>query len=238
MKIKSIETFHVDAGWRPWTFIKITTEDGLVGWSECTDSHGSPLGIEGVVKDLTPLLIGQDPRETEKLFWIMYSRTRQSVGSIIQKAIGGLENAMLDIKAKSLGVPVYSLYGGPVREELSLYWSHCATSRVRAWEMVKKPQIKSPEDIKTFGQEVKASGYKAIKTNIGVIGENPHVYMPGFGKSYGGPELNADRPAMKAIESWISGLREAVGDEIDIIIDLNYNFKTEGYIKVGRMLEK
>ncbi|MBI2987277.1 MAG: mandelate racemase/muconate lactonizing enzyme family protein [Deltaproteobacteria bacterium] len=239
MKITQIETLHCDGGWRPWTFIKITTDEGMAGWSECTDSHGSPQGIEGVVKDLSPLLIGQDPRAVEKHYWLMHSRTRQSPGSIIQKAIGGIENALLDIKAKALGVPVYELLGGAVREKIPLYWSHCGTSRVRAWQWVGKPQIKSLEDIKTFGQEIQASRFRAIKTNIGILSdENSRIYMPGFSKSDGGPELNANRDILKAIDIWIGALRDAVGEDIDIVLDLNFNFKTEGYIKIGRMLEK
>jgi len=238
MKIDKVEMFHVDAGWRPWSFVKITTNDGLIGWSECTDSHGSPQGMAGVVKDLTPLLIGQDPRKIEKLCWDMASRTRQSSGSIIQKTIGGIENALWDIKAKALGVPVYELFGGPVRDKVSLYWSHCGTSRVRAWDIVNKPQIKTYEDVKEFGKEIRASGFKAIKTNIAVLGEKPYIYMPGFFKSSGGPEMNADYEILSAIDKWVSALRDAVGESIGIAIDLNFNFKTEGYIKVGRMLEK
>ncbi len=237
MKITDIQVFHADAGWRPWTFIKISTDEGFVGWSECTDSHGSPRGIEGVVKDLSPLLVGQDPRKIEKLYWDMYSRTRQSVGSIIAKAIGGIENALLDVKAKALGVPVYELFGGTVRDKLPLYWSHCGTSRVRAYDLVKKPQIRTRDDVMKFGEEVRASGFRAIKTNIGVLEEAPYVHMPGFFKSTGGPELNADFKILKNIENWFGVLREAVGDDIDIVIDLNYNFKTEGYIKIGRTLE-
>ncbi|HEY4474138.1 MAG TPA: mandelate racemase/muconate lactonizing enzyme family protein [Candidatus Paceibacterota bacterium] len=238
MKITSVEMMHADAGWRPWSFVKIMTDEGLVGWSECTDSHGSPRGMAGVVEDMKPLLIGQDPREIEKLMWQMHSRTRQSPGSIIQKALGGIENALWDIKAKALGVPVYALFGGPVRETLPLYWSHCATSRVRAWQMVKKPQIQTSEDVKKFGEEVRASGYKAAKTNIGILGDNPHVYMPGFFKSAGDPALNADKPVMDAIDRWVGALTEAFGDSVGLALDLNFNFKTEGYIKIGRMLEK
>ncbi len=238
MKIDKVEMFHADAGWRPWSFIKVTTDDGLIGWSECTDSHGSPQGMAGVIKDLSPLLVGRDPRRIERLCWDMHSRTRQSPGSIIQKTIGGIENALWDIKGKALGVPVYELFGGPVREEIPLYWSHCGTSRVRAWEMVKKPQIRSYEDVKEFGKEVRASGFKALKTNIAVLGDNPYVYMPGFFKSHGGPELNADREILAAIDKWVGVLRNAVGDDIDIAVDLNFNFKTEGYIKIGRILEQ
>ena len=53
MKITKINVFHVSAGWRPWSFIKISTDEGLIGWSECTDSHGSPLGISSEVNYIT-----------------------------------------------------------------------------------------------------------------------------------------------------------------------------------------
>ncbi len=217
--------------------MKITTDEGLVGWSECTDSHGSPSGIEGVVKDLSGLLIGQDPREVERLYWLMYARTRQSPGSIIQKAMGGIENALLDIKAKALNVPVYELFGGKVRDQIPLYWSHCVTTRVRAWEVVGKPRIKSLEDVRTFGEEIKRSGFKAVKTNIALLGENPRVYMPGFHKSDGGPELNPTPEVLGGIEKYLGTLRESVGTEVGIILDLNFNFKTEGFIQAGRILE-
>jgi len=238
VKISKVEMLHADAGWRPWSFVKITTDEGLIGWSECTDSHGSPQGMEGVVRDMSPLLIDQDPRNIGKLLSIMHSRTRQSPGSIIQKAIGGIENALWDVKAKDLGIPVYDLFGGAIRETIPLYWSHCGTSRVRAWELVQKPQIATINDVELFGEEVKASGYKSLKTNIAVLGDNPHIYMPGFFKSTGGPELNADMHTLKSIDQWIGALRAAVGDDIEIALDLNFNFKTDGYIKVGRLLEQ
>jgi galactonate dehydratase len=238
MKLEKIEMLHADAGWRPWSFVKATTIDGLVGWSECTDSHGSPQGMEGVVRDLAPLLIGQDPRRIGKLLSEMHSRTRQSPGSIVQKAIGGIENALWDIKAKALGIPVYELFGGAIRQTIPLYWSHCGTSRVRAWQIVQRPKIASKEDLQEFGKEIKASGFKTVKTNIAILGDNPYVYMPGFLKSEGGPELNAERSILKPIDQWIGSLRESVGSDIGIALDLNFNFKTDGYIKIGRMLEQ
>ena len=238
MKITDIEVLHCDAGWRPWTFVKISTDGGIVGWSECTDSHGSPRGLEGVVKDLALLLIGEDPRNVEKLYWTMYSRTRQSPGGVITKAIGGIENALLDVTAKSLGIPVYAMFGGVVRNTLPLYWSHCVTSRVRAFEIVRKPQVKSLDDVAKFAEEIKASGFKTIKTNMAILGDSPYIYMPGFFKSVGGPELNAEPGTMKAVDAYIGTLRAALGDDIGIALDMNFNFKTEGYIKMGRMLEK
>lgn len=238
MKLVKIEMLHADAGWRPWSFVKATTDEGLVGWSECTDSHGSPHGMEGVVRDLSPLLVGEDPRYVSKLLSILHSRTRQSPGSIIQKAIGGIENALWDIKAKALGIPVCELFGGTTRETIPLYWSHCGTSRVRASKIVQQPRIASIDDLREFGDEIKSSGFKTIKTNIAILNDDPYVYMPGFYKSIGGPERNADPELLKSIESWISGLRSAVGPNIGIALDLNFNFKTDGYIKIGKLLEQ
>ena len=90
-------------------------------------------GLAGVVRDLAPLVVGRDPRAVEAIHWDLYRRTRQSPGSIVQKAIGGIENALLDLKGKALGVSVCELFGGPTRETVPLYWSHCGTTRARAW---------------------------------------------------------------------------------------------------------
>lgn len=236
MKIVSLQTLHCDAGWRVWTFIKIRTDQGITGWSECTDSHGSPRAIEGAVEDLKHLLIGKDPRAGEKIYWELYSVTRQSRGGVIQKAIAGIENALLDIKAKALGVPVYELLGGAIRDKIRVYWSHCGTTRLRAASHVGKPAISSLEGIAALAEEVKARGFSALKTNILLFDPSPMVYMPAFGKSPGGPELNADRELVDKISEYVAVWRRAIGDDADIMLDLNFNFKTEGFIKVARAL--
>ena len=61
MIITKVETFIADGGWRPWIFVKVETDEGVVGYGECTDPR-SPHGVLGTIKDLTPVLIGQDPR--------------------------------------------------------------------------------------------------------------------------------------------------------------------------------
>ena len=163
MKLASLETLSCDAGWRPWLFVKATADDGLVGWSEVTDSHGSPTGLAGVVHDLAPLVVGRDPRAVEAIHWDLYRRTRQSPGSIVQKALGGIENALLDLKAKALDVSVAELFGGPTRETVPLYWSHCGTTRARAWEVTGTPKLDSYEAVAALGREVVERGYRAFK---------------------------------------------------------------------------
>ena len=109
MQITDIETFIVNAGWRPWTFVKVETDEGITGWGECSDGR-SPHGVVGTITDLTPLLIGQDPRAFEARFWDMARSARQSPGGIAAKAMAGVECALIDIKAKALGISRKGLY--------------------------------------------------------------------------------------------------------------------------------
>lgn len=238
MKITNVEIFHVDAGWRPWSFIKVSTDKGIHGWSECSESNGSPLGIQGVVQDLTSFLIGKDPRNISRYLSEVYLKTRQSSGSVVQKAIAGIENALWDIKAKDLNVPVYELFGGAIRYKIPLYWSHCGTSRARASHLINKPKVSNLDDVILFSKEVLESGFKTIKTNMVLLGDDPIVYMPGFNRSFGSPELNVSTTLLNQIEEWISALRNSLGDSIEIALDLNYNFKPEGFVKLARKLEK
>src|SRR6185503_20414266 len=172
MTVARLETLYCDAGWRPWIFLKATTDDGAVGWAEMTDSHGSPRGLAGIVEDLAPHVVGRDPRAVERIVWDLFRATRQSPGSVIQKAIGGIENALLDLKGKALGVPVHELFGGPTRDSVAVYWSHCGTTRT--------PKLASYDDVAALGREVVERGFKAFKTNIVVPGDEPQVLMPGF----------------------------------------------------------
>jgi L-alanine-DL-glutamate epimerase-like enolase superfamily enzyme len=237
MKVTQVETLHCDAGWRPWTFVKITTDEGLVGWSECTDSNGSPRGLAACVSDLSALVIGQDPRAVEKLYWDLYRATRQNTGGLVAKAIGGIENALLDVKARALGVPVYELFGGPLRDRLRVYWSHCGTTRARAWQIVGRPPLRTLDDVAALGREVVARGYSALKTNVVIPGDPPRVLMQGFRGGYGSTDQNISREVLGALEALIGTFRDAVGPQVDIILDLNFNFKIEGNRRIAQLLE-
>src|SRR3984885_16069889 len=81
------------------------------------ESYGSE-GLAGVIRKLGARLIGWDPRPVEKITAYLHGVTRQSVGGIAQQAIAAIENALVDLKAKALGVPVYEMLGGPVRDPL------------------------------------------------------------------------------------------------------------------------
>ncbi|MDQ3378735.1 MAG: mandelate racemase/muconate lactonizing enzyme family protein [Actinomycetota bacterium] len=234
MKVTGLETLFCDAGWRPWIFLKATTDEGIVGWAEITDSHGSPRGLAGIVEDLAPVVLGRDPRAGERIYWDLYRHTRQSPGSVIAKAIAGVENALLDIKAKALDVPVYELFGGPTRETIPLYWSHCGTTRARAWEVTGTPKLTSYDDVASLGREVVERGYRAFKTNVVVPGDEPQVLMPGFGD--GGGTQNAEE-ITDVLVRLLEAFREGTDAAAHPIVDLNFNLEPEGVVRVARALE-
>jgi galactonate dehydratase len=237
MRISGIETFIVDAGWRPWTFVKVETDEGITGYGECSDAR-SPHGVTGTIDDLAPLLIGRDPRAFEMRFWDMIRGTRQSPGGIASKAIAGIELALIDIKAKALGISVVELFGGPTRDTVRLYWSHCGTTRATHSGLLGTPPIRSMADIADLGREVVRRGYTALKTNIVVPGETPEVQFDGFGAGPGTTDQVVTTRLLRHIEELIGTFRDAVGPEVDINLDLNFNFKPDGAKRIARVLEQ
>lgn len=237
MKITNIETFIVDAGWRPWIFVRVDTDAGISGWGECSDGR-SPYGVTGTVRDLTPLLIGKDPRAYEMRFWDMLRGTRQSPGGIAAKAIAGVELALIDIKARALGISVVELFGGPTRERVRVYWSHCGTSRARNSDLLNTPPLRTMDDIAALGREVVARGYTALKTNIVIPGDPASVYFGGFGGDPGTTDGVVSRQMLRHIETLIGTFRDAVGPDVDINLDLNFNFKPESCTRIARVLEQ
>ena len=237
MKITNIETFIVDAGWRPWTFVKVETDEGVTGYGECSDGR-SPNGVVGTIEDLKPLLIGADPRAFEMRFWDMIRGTRQSPGGIAAKAIAGIDCALIDIKAKALGISVTELFGGPTREKVRVYWSHCGTSRARNSDILGTPPLRSMEDIANLGREVVERGYTALKTNIVIPGEPASVWFGGFGGGTGTTDQMVDTPLLRHVETLIGTFRDAVGPDVDINLDLNFNFKPEGCMRIASVLEQ
>ena len=240
--ITNIESLHCDAGWRNFSFLKISTSEGITGYSEYNESYGSK-GVSAVIEQLTPTIIGTNALSHETAFTHLYAMTRQAPGGINSQALAAIENALLDIKGKALGVPCYELFGGKLRDRLPLYWSHCGTYRMNEFtsKFLGKPVLKSVEDLIGLGREVKDAGFKALKCNMYRFGANSYVHSPGFANRAnvpGAPELNADRSLLKDLEKQMSALRQGAGEDVDILLDMNFNFKTEGYLRVIRALRE
>jgi L-alanine-DL-glutamate epimerase-like enolase superfamily enzyme len=235
MRIASLETLHADGGRRAFDFVKVTTDDGLVGWSEYNEAFGGA-GLTALIRRLTPTLVGKDPRAHEAHVALMQALRRTAAGGVVQQAIGAIENALLDVKARALGIPVYELLGGPVRDRIRLYWSHCGTYRVSWWQELGLPPVRTLDDLVRLGREVVARGYTALKTNVLILGDHPRAHVPGFARGEGFPELNPDRHVLRAAREQLAALREGAGPDVDILVDLNFNYKTEGFLRVARAI--
>jgi L-alanine-DL-glutamate epimerase-like enolase superfamily enzyme len=241
MKIVKFEDFHVDGGWDVYSFLKITTDEGLVGWAEFKESRRRGLGA--LIYGLGADLIGKDPRAIGRLDAALYSHIRTTTGGLQSNAVGAILNACLDIKAKSLGVPVHELFGGAVRERIPLYWSRCGVVRAR-WaslfggKVIDRPPVRSLDDLVAAGREARERGFNAIKTNVLVFDEKGgRQYTPGSARGSGHPELNLPDEIVEALLAQLTALREGAGPKVRLIVDLNFNYKSEGFRRLAKKLE-
>ncbi|MEQ8472316.1 MAG: galactonate dehydratase [Marinoscillum sp.] len=115
--IHSLELFKVPPR---WLFLKITTKEGLVGWGEPI-VEGKADTVAAAVKEFEPYLLGKDPSAIEDIFQMLYRGSFYRGGPVLMSAISGIEQALWDIKGKRLGVPVYDLMGGAVRDKMRVY---------------------------------------------------------------------------------------------------------------------
>jgi len=236
MKVKNIELLSCDAGWRNFHFVKLTTDTDIVGWSEYDEGFGAP-GVSAVIERMAGRVIGQEVSEHERIYSDLYCATRPGSGSIVALALGAIENALLDAKARALGIPVYQLLGGKIRDRIRVYWSHCATWRINHPTHY-KPAITDLDGVKAIGREVREQGFTGLKTNIFTYdadGKNPRGWRPGFGVPFA-PELNIERNVLRNLRMHLEALRDGAGPDVDILLDLNFNAKTEGYLKILRTI--
>ncbi len=238
MKITDITELQADGGWRTLSFLKITTDDGLVGWSEFSEGRATP-ALGAVIRRMAAGVIGQDPRFVNRICTRLRAAVSGTTGGIAAQAIAAIENACLDIKAKALGVPMHELFGGALRTRLPLYWSHCGTMRLRhaaLFEASGAAPLRTLDDVVALGAEAAARGYGALKTNILLFGAGaPRNHQPGFGD--GEPGRNVDRAMIAGIVELMTAFRQGAGAEMGLMLDLNFNVRAEGAAQIARALE-
>ena len=237
MKVTGIETLTCDAGWRNYHFVKLTTDSGIVGWSEFDEGFGSP-GVGAVIEHLTPRVVGQPVGEHERIYAELYCATRPAAGGVVAQAMGAIENALLDAKAKGLGVPCYELLGGKIRDRIRVYWSHCATWRINhpTWY---KPAITDLDGVKAMGARGAREGLH------GAEDQHLHVRAGQQEPARAGGRASARRSSrsstsiatvLRNLRMHLEALRDGAGPDVDILLDLNFNAKTEGYLKILRAI--
>jgi L-alanine-DL-glutamate epimerase-like enolase superfamily enzyme len=238
MKIVKVEDLHVSGGWDNWSYLKLTTDDGLVGWSEFNQARGRR-GLSSVIRDMSDLVIGEDPRDFGRLTAKLYNITQSTTGGLQSLAIGAYENACIDIKAKSLNVPIYELFGGALRQKLPTYWSHCGLYRSRNIELFEKVigqfAVHGYDDIKKLGAEVAKRGFKALKTNLMIFEPGKPAYV---GRGSGAFEMNIEASIIDRVVTQLAAFREGAGPGVGLMMDLNFNYKSEGFRRLAKAVEK
>ena len=227
MRIVSIEPLQCSNGWSTWTFVRVETDTGLVGYGECSDWQ-MPRALAAGVHDLATDIIGRDPRQVVARTNDMAFRMRQNVGGVARKSLAGIEAALWDIKGQALGVSITELLGGPTRERIRLYWSHCGSYRARNADVLGTPPINTWADLTDLGHEVVRRGYTALKTNPLLPGQPNYFTQPVDG--------NLERGDLAVIVRQIETFREAVGPEVDICLDLNFRYRPAAVIQIADAL--
>ena len=201
MKIAAVSTLVVNARMRNWVFVKVETDEpGLVGWGEAS-LEWKTRAVAGAVADFAPMLVGQDPARIEHLYQMMYRQSFFRMGVIGMSAVSGIEQALWDIRGKVLGVPVYELLGGLVRDRVRMY-THLGGGEMKA---VYETQYSSePQVFVERALEVKARGYSAIKVLITPPTETLNPIA-----------------AYRYAERMMAALREGLGEEMDIMVDFH-----------------
>lgn len=237
MKIRSIETLQADGGNRPLSFVKVTTESGIIGWSEYTEAVGNA-GVRSTIERLATLLIGQQADRVEWAMAIAYAKTIPVWNGIAAHARAAISNALLDVAAKAAGVPVHAMFGGKVRDKVPVYWTHFCGPRIHNPALCELPEIRSYEQISELAIEAKERGFPAVKMNIFLHdGDRFIPKSPGHGVGSGYPALNPDPEMFTALERQLEAIRKG-SDDLGLMVDLNFNFKREGFKQLLRRLEK
>ena len=142
MKITAVKTYICNAFRTNFVFVKVETDAGIHGWGEATLEY-KELTVQAAIHDLDSYLIGRDPHNIEAFRHDCYRDAYWRGGPVLMSAIAGVEMALWDIKGKALGVPVYQLLGGKVREAVPVY--------VNGWFS----PAKTPDEFAEKAQEVR-----------------------------------------------------------------------------------
>jgi galactonate dehydratase len=183
-----------------------------------------------------------DPRHVGRLSESLLATTRLSSGGLAHQAVAAIENACLDIHAKSLGVPVYALFGGPFRERVPVYWTHCGSYRVRhaafyEQELGFEP-VRTLDDFTRLGREAVRQGFRAVKTNpVFFDRDRPYMFNGGFRIEPGFLDRSISDRNIGAIVEQLDALRDGIGPDAGLMLDVSFSQRTEGYLRLARRLE-
>ena len=208
MKIVDIKPFVVDCFRTNWVFVKVYTDEGVEGVGEATLEYKEK-ALVGAIEHAKEALVGKDPMRIEEHVHNLYRDAYWRGGAVLMSAISGIEMALWDIKGKALGVPVYQLLGGKMRDEVRIY--------VNGW-------FAGATEPEQFGRKAA----EAVKRGVTAMKWDP------FGKSF----LEISNADLDKALRCVDAVRQAVGPDVDLLIEGHGRFDVPTGIKIAKELEQ
>lgn len=233
MKIVKVDVMQLGTDVRPdWRPIvcRIYTDEGIYGDGEAAMAYDvGALGAFGMLQELAKMVIGMDPLDNEVIWDKLYRSTfwGQNGGPVTFSAISAIDIALWDIKGKYFKVPVYKLLGGKKRDNLRCY----ASQLQFGWGEVRIP-ARIPEDYAKNAKKAVEEGYDAVKFDFFLYNEedgffNDNDRLGLLSKKY-----------LNIVEKRIAAVREAIGPDVDIIMENHSYTDAQSALQLGRMAEK
>jgi galactonate dehydratase len=185
-------------------FVRIETDTGIVGYGDATN-HFLPYSVEGMLRDLIPYLIGEDPERIEYLWQVCFRRRFQRGGPATGTALAGIDQALWDIKGKAYGVPVYQLLGGLARTKVRVYGHVGGNTAEEAARQAKERVDKG----------ITAIRFRALH-------------------SYDAKEVHDHKLAVRQQIEYLAAIRKAVGEDVDLILECHGRYDPEWAITLAQ----
>jgi L-alanine-DL-glutamate epimerase-like enolase superfamily enzyme len=233
MKVTSIEIWDVNCETLPWhhpVIIRVNTDDGISGLGEVGLAYGTGhSGGAAYVKNLAEsYLLGADPMNIEKIWDAMFQGTfwAKGGGPVVFGSMSAIDIACWDIRGKTMNQPIYQLLGGKTNDDLRCY----ASQIQMGWDAGSQSRKTKPEEYAQAALKAVAEGYDAVKVDPTTFDENGGR-LTGMNKilTYKNKRIVYDR---------IKAIREAVGMDVDILIELHSATSVTAAIQLGRLLEE
>ena len=217
---------------KPWTpvGIRIYTDTGIYGDGEAAMAYGSiSRGAYGAVIDFSEKIIGKDPLDTEVIWEDLYKSTfwAQNGGPVTFGAISAIDVALWDIKAKYFGVPLYKLLGGKQRDKLRCY----ASQLQFGWGPV-RVGLTTAQEYADIAKKAVAEGYSAVKVDFFTFDRD--------GSRFNHEQMTRLLPAyyVNLVEERVAAVREAIGSDVDLIMENHSNIDAQGAVQLAKIVEK
>jgi galactonate dehydratase len=214
MKITAVRTQLVNARLRNWIFVRIETDQpGLYGLGEASLEFQAK-AVAGALEDLGQLVIGEDPRNIEHLWQVLFRHPFFKGGIVTMSAISGIDQALHDIKARALGIPLWQLIGGLARKKLRMY------DHLGGGDATAVYGEAAAESFKHRARQSRDDGFTAVK----ILAVPKSMPLDGT-------------KALREAETLMRAAREGAGDDIDIMVDLHGRTSSAMAIQYAKVLE-